>query len=303
MIECFTSRAFDISYGVWMHQCIPPPPAPPFFQPSIEMVATQMWTFGLPFANKLSTQTLVNSVPICLAGHDVGPLIPDITPGCPLPANYAIMWPFSSRKIMFASSVTLVENQGVGCAETLLVPFPMMTCGDPVSAPVIVVMTNCINTVKVGMTPGDILLGVGSILISVGIDLLFFGLSSARAARNAAREAASEVAEEAVERTIQREVLEGLRGKILPWYGDGGLNAAKTALSAAAGFFINAAQGNNTGDIELANLGPGGSIKVGYSDQTDPATGEARGATAETGVIGAALGGGGDGAGGGGGGS
>lgn len=303
MIECFTSRAFDLSYGVWMHQCIPPPPAPPFFQPSIEMVATQMWTFGLPFANKLSTQTLVNSVPICLAGHDIGPLIPDITPGCPLPANLAIMWPFSSRKIMFASSVTLVENQGVGCAETLLVPFPMMTCGDPVSAPVIVYMTNCINTVKVGMTPGDILLGVGTILISVGIDLLFFGLSSARAARQAARQAASEVAEEVVERTIQREVLEGLRGKILPWYGDGGLNAAKVALSSATGFLINAAQGNNTGDVELANLGPGGSIKVGYSDQTDPNTGEATGATAETGVIGAALGGGDDASSGGGGGS
>lgn len=292
MIECFTSRAFDISWGMCVHQCIPPPPAPPFFQPSIEMVATQMWTFGLPFANKLSTQTLVNSVPICLAGHDIGPLIPDLTPGCPLPANYAIMWPFSSRKIMFASSVTLVENQGVACAETLLIPFPMMTCGDPLSLPVIFHMTNCINTVKVGMTPMDIVMGVAAIALSVCIDLLFMGLGSVRAARRAAREATEEAVEETVERTVQREVLEGLRDKIFPWYGEGGLNAVKVGLSALTGFLLSSASGNGTGDVELLNLGPGGSVKVGYS--------ESEGGTSETGVIGAALGGGDAGGGGGG---
>lgn len=292
MIDCFTSRAFDISFGVWMHQCIPPPPAPPFFQPSIEMVATQMWTFGLPFANQLTKRTLVNSVPICLAGHDVGPLIPDLTPGCPLPANLAIMWPFSSRKIMFSSSVSTAEGKPIGCAQMLLVPFPMMTCGDPISAPVIVVMTNAINTVKVGLTPDDILAGTAAILLAVSIDALFFGLSQARAARQAARQAGTEAAEAVVETTVQRQVLEGLRDKILPWYGDGGLNAGKTALSAVTGFLLNAAQGNNTGEIEVMNLGPGGTVTVGYSSETDPATGEARGFTAETGVIGAVVGGG-----------
>lgn len=299
MIECFTSRAFDVSWGMWMHQCIPPPPAPPFFQPSFEMFATQAWTFGLPFANKLTKRTLVNSVPIALAGHDIGPLIPDLTPGCPLPANLALMWPFSSRKIMFSSSVSTAEGTPIGCAETLLVPFPMMTCGDPVSAPVILHMTNCINTVKVGMTPGDILLGVSAILISVGTDLLYFGLGKAREARQAARQATQGAAGK-VQASVQRQVLEGLRGKILPWYGDGGLNAAKTAVSAATGFMINAAQGNNTGSIELVNLGPGGSITVGYSDEIDAESGESRGLTAEGGVIGAILGSGGDSGGGGG---
>jgi len=107
-----------------------------------------------------------------LDGHDVGMLIPDLT--IPL-ANqwYAVMWPFSSRKVMFSASTVKLDGTPAGCAG-IVEGFPMMTCGDPVALPSSFPITNCLNTVIVGLTFKDIMMGLLEISLSLVIDAAFY---------------------------------------------------------------------------------------------------------------------------------
>lgn len=179
-IPCHVNTAIDVTVGMLTHSLIPPPPAPPVkvpAVPSVEMIATQMWTLGfLCGQNKFTTTVLHWGLPLVQEGHDQGMMIPDIT--IP-PANiwYLVMWPFSSRKIMFFSSLVHYDKKGAGCA-ALFLPFPMMTCGEPISAPTARPITNLLNTVIVSLSPGDIIMGVARIAFSMALDATFNKLSS-----------------------------------------------------------------------------------------------------------------------------
>lgn len=166
---------WDVSVGVLTHNVLAPPAVPmPTPMISVEMICTQMWTLGfLVGQNKLTTKVMHKCVPIVLDGHDCGMMIPDITP--PIMANlyYLIMWPFSSRKITFASSTVKMDGTPTGCAQIGLPPLPMMTCGDPVSAPTSLVLSNQLNTVTVGFSLFDLFMGILSIAISMIIDFVF----------------------------------------------------------------------------------------------------------------------------------
>ena len=49
---------------------------------------------------------------------------------------YPMFWPFSARKVVFAASTVKMNGTSVACAQTVgFPPIPMMTCGDPISAP------------------------------------------------------------------------------------------------------------------------------------------------------------------------
>jgi hypothetical protein len=207
--------AIDPTLGVLTHNLLVPPavpvPAPTF---AVEMIATQMWTLGyLTGKNKLTTTVKHRNMPIVLQDHDIGMMIPDIT----IPfvnAYYAIMWPFSSRKISFTSSIVKMNTKMVGCA-SVVPPFPMMTCGDPVTAPTAFPILNWLHTVSVGITVLDILLGVGAICFSVGLDLLFFGLSAPGTARSLMRTLAMEFLGKLVPTSpaaLWKKVLSGLTG-------------------------------------------------------------------------------------------
>jgi hypothetical protein len=176
-----TNIAIDLTMGALTHNFLPPPPVPPPPKlvpvPSIEMVATQMWTLGfLAQQNKLTSTVFHKwSLPIVLEEHDIGMMIPDVTIP-PVNLYYAIMWPFSSRKINFATSIVKMEKKMVGCS-AVVPPLPMMTCGDPVTAITAFPLTNLfLDSIQVGIVPSDIILGVCSALFSMGIDLLFFGI-------------------------------------------------------------------------------------------------------------------------------
>jgi hypothetical protein len=102
-------------------------------------------------------------------------LIPDVTIP-PTNIYYAVMWPTSSRKVMFFSSLVHMNGKGGGCA-SVVPPFPMLTCGNPISAPTAFPLTNALNTAWIGLTPGDILMGVGRIAFSMALDFVFSKLS------------------------------------------------------------------------------------------------------------------------------
>jgi hypothetical protein len=258
--EVFISRAFDASFGVLTHGCLPIPPAPKF-SVSVERLATNAWSAGMATgANQLTSKELQNGVPFCLGGHDLGPLIPDITTMFPPNANYAIMWPFSSRKIMFQSTIVKTEGKDTACAQPAMpIPFPMMTCGDPIGAPVIIAMTNFIANTKIGISGGDIIGGVVKIAAAVAIDLIFNAIGSAAEARQAMRAVMSE-AGEAATKSLTRQVLEGIGGKLVPtsWTA-----AAKAGVSALVGLGISSLEGNPTFELKIGG-GLVGEAAVGY---------------------------------------
>jgi len=168
--------ANDFTVGVFIHfswpTLIPPPVAPPV--PHVEMVFPQLATVGyLMGANKFTTTVKHKALPIVQEGHDQGILIPDLSLAPPV-VNffYPLMWPFSKRKIMFASSTVKFNGENVGCSEVWR-RLPMLTCGNPISAPAAWPMFNVLNTLKTGLTLGDILFGEVKILTTMGIDALF----------------------------------------------------------------------------------------------------------------------------------
>jgi hypothetical protein len=135
---------------------------------SFEMVAMQDWPPGeFTNAHKRTSDVLHRGYKIVQEGHNCGPLITDITLLVPANYYYAIMWPFSSRKIAFSASTVQADRAPVGCAAALL---PMMTCGDPISAPTAFVASSHSNTVEVGMNGTDFATGLAFIALSMVID-------------------------------------------------------------------------------------------------------------------------------------
>ena len=123
-----------------------------------------------------------------LEGHDIGPLIPDVT--IP-PTNiwYLKMWPLSSRKVMFSASTVKMQGKGTGCA-AIWPPYTiLLSCGEPVSLPASRSLLSNLNTVKVGLTWGDFFAGFLTIIVSIGLDLLFKAIGDKLGAKDAARAA------------------------------------------------------------------------------------------------------------------
>jgi hypothetical protein len=261
-LEVFVSRAFDVSAGVLCHGQLPLPPAPGTFGVSVEMICTQMWTAGyLTGQNKLTTQELQNGVPFCLGGHDCGALIPDVTVPWPSNANYAIAWPFSSRKMLFQSTIVMTEGNPTACAQPGPIPLPMMTCGDPTQAPTALEVSNFIANTKIGMSGGDIVAGVIKGAAAMVIDLIFYGISKGMA-NNAAMNAAMEGVEQ-VEKSLARQIADGIAGKLVPTSWDA---AAKSAVTALTDFGISALEGNPTFKLKIGG-GPVGEAGVGWTPE------------------------------------
>jgi len=169
----------DFSVGVLTHNQLAPPAIPaPVPIPSVEMIATMLWTLGfLANQNKFSNggkPVMHRGMWIMLDGHDSGMMIPDVTiPPAPNVA-YPMFWPFSSRKPVFAASTVKMNGTAVACAQTVgFPPIPMMTCGDPLSAPTARTMINFMNTVQVGMTCADVVAGLITIAAAMITDYIF----------------------------------------------------------------------------------------------------------------------------------
>ncbi|MFV9645337.1 MAG: hypothetical protein ACNYWU_05890 [Desulfobacterales bacterium] len=174
--SCPVNIPWDITAGAGTHGLVLPPPAvpiPPAPTAAIEMITTMLWTAGFVLGKNKFTDTVFHKGGfIMLEGHDIGPLIPDVT--IP-PTNiwYLKMWPLSSRKVMFSASTVKMQGKGTGCA-AIWPPYTiLLSCGEPVSLPASRSLLSNLNTVKVGLTWGDFFAGVLTIVISIGLDLIF----------------------------------------------------------------------------------------------------------------------------------
>lgn len=268
LFSVFVNTEYDISFGVLTHNVLLPPGIPtPAPMISVEMVATQWWPPGFAMnQNKFTTTVKHVQQNICLNGHDCGMLIPDITPPVPVHYYYAISWPFSSRKMTFAASTVKMNGQPVGCAQLGPVPLPMMTCGDPISAPTALFMFNCFTSqVKVGMTLGDLLMGLLDIAISIAIDFAFEmvgGGSAGDVLDNYGRRAVSREAMERVARTATESLGIQLGSELLGKLGLTPKAAAKRGVSALAGLFTSTLQGNPTFSYGVGAPFAGGNVTV-----------------------------------------
>lgn len=246
---------WDPTLGINMHTLwVPPAPPSPAPVPSFEMITTQMWTAGFLLGQNKFTETVFHKgVFICKDDHDIGTLIPDIT----IPfvnAFYVIMWPFSGRKIFFTASTVTMDGKPTSCAQ-IWPPIPMMTCGDPFALPTSYPVANLFNTVTVGLTFGDFVMGWVKIGVSIAIDAIFSFGPVAKFFKKMGGDKAA--------KSIGKEILGQVLGKL-------GLSPdalAKKAVSALAGWAITAAEGNPT--LKLT-VGGGLVPEVGLQAGGDP---------------------------------
>jgi hypothetical protein len=237
-----------LSHFLWLPPAVPTP-TPTI---SVEMIATQLWTAGF-FLNQekwtnQSKPVLHKGMWICLDGHDVGILIPDIT----IPfvnAQYAIMWPTSSRKIQFSASTVQMCGANVACAQLVgLPPLPMMTCGDPISAPVAFSFITFTNTVIVGMTFWDLFLGLAAAAISMVLDFLIFRWFPPGA-----------------ESSMLTGILKGLGGKYIPFLDKG--ETLKRGIGFVTDFGMSLLRGNPTFKISVGGPLAGAEVEVAPPQQ------------------------------------
>jgi hypothetical protein len=236
------NRANDWSVGVLSHNVITPVgiPAPPSV--SVEMFAPQKYTGYFLNKAKLTRKVKHRGSTLVQGGHEVGPMILDITPLVIANWYYAIMWPFSSRKITFSSSTVNFESEPAGCAQTLgLPPLPMMTCGDPISAPTALVFTNILRNTKVGMTNLDLVAGLVEIAISIGLDLIFGKIADLLPVKPKIDVG------EGIQKTVRQLLLKELKDKLNPV----SLEGVKAVLGGSGGLSSDAIKGKKDKTFQI----------------------------------------------------
>jgi hypothetical protein len=164
--------SIDLAWGILAHYAATPPAVPvPVLNLSVEIPMPQAWPAGLA-TNKVQRTSSVRhrGQEIILMYHDCGPCLLHLT--LPLTAN--VLLPtiilFSKRKIVFTSSTVRMNGKPVGCTGATI---PMLTCGDPASTATAFPISSFTNTVRVGMTTGDLAAGWSNIFVSMVIDAVF----------------------------------------------------------------------------------------------------------------------------------
>lgn len=153
----------DFSVGVMTHMALPPPGPPatyPFLSPSVEVPATQLWPPGnLKGDNELTDTVKHHYLSIVQKGHNCGLMIPDITTACPPNLLYPLIWPRSSREMIFSASKVKMDGKPTAAASSFP-PLPMMTCGSPMSRPTALVhpIQLLANNAYVGVTFLDVIM-------------------------------------------------------------------------------------------------------------------------------------------------
>jgi hypothetical protein len=243
-----------------------PPPPPPSPTAAVEMIATVAWTAGYALGrNKFTSTVLHKGGFVMLEGHDHGPLIPDVT--IP-PTNlwYAKMWPLSKREVKFSASTVKMNRKAAGCY-TIWPPFVSICCGEPISIPFGYSVICPLNTVRVGMTWGDILAGALSIVVSVVLDIIFNKIGGG--SWNPFKGVGSAVGQQ-VGQVTARQGLRALWGAVSKdFVRNQGLNLLKNALSGVAGCGITGLTGTGTPQLRigLGNSWVGGEVALDYGDQ------------------------------------
>ncbi len=262
---------FTLPITVGTHMLLAPPAVPaPVVTVGVEMIATMMWTAGFALGkNKFTNSVFHKGVFVMQEGHDIGPLIPDVT--IP-PSNlwYVTMWPFSKREVKFSASTVKMDGKATGCT-TIWPPFVMLCCCEPVSIPFGYSVICPLNTVRVGLTAGDIWAGVLSIAVSMALDLIFYRVSKGswnplKGVTRNANQQINRIAGREGMRTIAGEVF-GSSGK--EFLKSQGNNLLKNAISGLAGAGITALTGTGNPQIKigLGNAWVGGEGVIDVSGE------------------------------------
>jgi hypothetical protein len=209
-----------------LHDVVTPVGASIPMAPCVESPVMMMWPPGFAlFQNKFTTTVLHKAMPIVLDGHNCGYMLPHVS----IPI-LNVMTPmqiaFSSRKIAF--SAAKVKANGTPIATTAPLLLPMMCCAQPVTLPTGAAPTNCLNTVAVGVTLADAIIGWLSIVATCIIDAFFYKPATLDPKR----------------------ILDDLKWKLL--LGDKPL---KAALKTAVGVLTGAAKihvGGNEGNVSIS---------------------------------------------------
>ncbi|WP_437682410.1 hypothetical protein [Sorangium sp. So ce131] len=168
-------RSADVSvgYSTHLYHPIPPPPTPPVPTYAIEIVVPQSWPPGVGLGSvKKTSSVLCGGLALMLAGHDCGKLIPQIT----IPINNALLptfLPTSKRKVIVTCFSVRMNGFPAACM-SLRPPLPSLSCGQPMSMPLSLTVTNLYLNVFVGVSGADL---VGALIATAGtmvIDYLFF---------------------------------------------------------------------------------------------------------------------------------
>jgi hypothetical protein len=114
--------------------------------------------------HSFASTVLHKSQPLVQSGHDQGALLPHA------PVAFPYVLSKSNRKNAFASAAVQFQGKPAACIHGYF--WRMMACGDPVSLPMTIVVSNSTHTVFVGMNDVDVVAGVMGIGASVAVDLL-----------------------------------------------------------------------------------------------------------------------------------
>lgn len=152
IITDWTVPMASLHSAIW----VPPPPPPVPVHPHFEMPAMMAHLPGIA-KHKFTSTVFHQALPIAKDGHDVGNGIPHLTAP---PHSVLLAWHliFSGRKIMFGASTVKMDGDPTGIAD-LTGGCPMLMCAEPVSLPIQWAPTNATNTVYVGSSAADLILG------------------------------------------------------------------------------------------------------------------------------------------------
>lgn len=258
---------FTLPITIGSHMLLAPPAVPaPAPTAAVEMIATIAWTAGFVLGkNKFTTTVSHKSGFIMQEGHDIGPLIPDVTIP-PTNVWYAKMWPLSKREVKFSSSTVKMNGKAVGCT-TIIPPFVMICCGEPISIPFGYSVICPLNTVRVGMTLGDIFAGALSIVVSVGLDIIFNKIGGKLGDRFGARLYLNSL----FSRLANQSLIALGRNLTSSFFRNQALNLIKNTLSGLAGAGITALTGTGNPQIKIGigNSWVGGEAVIDVSGQDE----------------------------------
>lgn len=233
-ISISTDLAFPLNALVTMHDYLGPvPPTPLVYVPvgvALDFPAPMFWPPGMAMGlNQLTTKTLHRGLPICLAGHDVGVMIPHVQVA---PSSSNSMTPvhilLSSRASTFPAAQVVAEGKPLtACTLTSLPPAPMLECADPVTTPTAGAPTSHLNTVVFGMSLSAYLMGALSAAAALAVDVILLGKGDLVPTTVVSRKAFDAVADkfgreatrEGVERIAQRRARKEMLDQLTPSFG------------------------------------------------------------------------------------
>lgn len=243
------SIPINIATDIVVEGAIHPAPLPPVPNGAVAIADQQHPPGVLLHTAKLTRSVTHRTMPIVQQGHDCGPGITHLT--FPVVANpwLAVIIPGSSCKATFGASTVKVNGKPVAMTGLVGAMLPMLTCAFPVPLPTAFSVSTFNNTVKAGMTPFDIALG----LVQVALKMIFSALLN-RIWPPGTKLTSDSPGWDFVKQGLKR-IFPTTKGSLQK-------RLLKTALGSYSKFLISTLQGDPTFQVSGGKVGLGYKVKV-----------------------------------------